>query len=301
MFINYNMESSTNPYYIPGASDVSQQTNESIANLPDYPNFQQDLLSFQSLICNLVDQKKGASFVHFGDGDYYFLKKIPIGSATPGKRALSIPYHEFNIEPFRTGWDLADYHCVEYLERQMKPKYNELFSDWDKTIATEFLYGCTANRWFTKTFRGKIGLIGAKEKLDVIQELMKHKEVQEYYGLEDFNDYIYIPQKFACDNLEETFEMVREQLKHANPDTQVFLFGVGHVKSGLIHKLPSVKQAIYLDIGGGIDALAGIIDPERPYSFEWINHRMTYYNYGSLDYLNYVIHKDKNIRYIDEI
>ena len=57
----------------------------------NYPTFQEDLIKFKNLIIQLEKEKKGASFVHFGDGDYFFLKKKAVGSATPGKRALSIP------------------------------------------------------------------------------------------------------------------------------------------------------------------------------------------------------------------
>ena len=80
-----------------------------------YPTFYEDLVEFKDLIIQLEKNKRGASFVHFGDGDYFFLKKQSVGSATPGKRALSIPYENFDITPFREGWLKADYHCVEYL------------------------------------------------------------------------------------------------------------------------------------------------------------------------------------------
>ena len=166
-----------NNYYIEGASDINQTQN--IEKIPSYPSFQSDLKKFQDLLLKLNLEKKGASFVHFGDGDYYFLKKMPIGSATPGKRALSIPYDCFDILPFKEGWSKANYHCVEYLEVGMPEKLNELYPG-QKTIATEFLYGLIMNKWFLKTFNGRIGLIGAGDKLDIIKELMKRKEYQEY-------------------------------------------------------------------------------------------------------------------------
>ena len=80
--------------------------------------------------------------------------------------------------------------------------------------------------------------------------------------------------------------MVKEQLEKANNETFIFLYGVGHVKSGLIHHLPKFKNAIYLDVGAGIDAIAGIIDPERPYAYGWNNYRMKNYNYSGIDLLN---------------
>jgi hypothetical protein len=264
-----------------------------------FPDFQKRLEKFKSNILRQVEfENAGKSYVHFGDGDYYFLKNIPIGSAKPGKRALSVPYNRFNIKPFKEGWAKADYHCVEYLEKQMRPKLTELYPNLP-TIPTEYLYGLTNNKWFFKTFKGKIGLIGAGPKMDLIKELMKHEEYQEYLGLEKFNDYIKIPQKFACDNLENTINMVKEQLKKADRDTKLYLYGVGHVKSGLIHHLPSFKKAVYLDIGAGIDAIAGLLDFERPYAKGWINYRLKTYDYSRIDLLAYKFNKDRNLKIIE--
>ena len=282
-------------YYIEGATDIKQiKYSEQI---PHYPSFQTDLQHFKDLLLDLEKKRNGASFVHFGDGDYFFLKKMAVGSATPGKRALSIPYERFNILPFREGWLKADYYCVEYLEKGMPEKLNELYPG-QKTIATEFLYGLIMNKWLLNTFKGRIGLIGAGDKLDVIKELMNKNEYQEYLGLDKFNDYIKIPQQFACDDLNGTVNIVKEQLEKADTETFVYLYGVGHVKSGLIHHLPKIKNAIYLDIGAGIDGLAGLIDPERPYAANWVNYRLKNYNYGSLDLLNYDINKDVKLKWI---
>ena len=284
-------------YCIDGAVHYTGQGPSIKTNPNFYPSFQTDLNNFKELLIKKESKKEGASFVHFGDGDYFFLKKIAIGSATPGRRALSIPYDRFDITPFREGWAKADYHCVEYLEDEMISKLHELYPK-QATIPTEFLYGLTMNKWFLKTFKGKIGLIGAKNKLDIIKDLMKHPQYREYLGLDCFNDYIEIPQQFACDNLDNTVQMVKEQLEKANNETFIFLYGVGHVKSGLIHHLPKFKNAIYLDVGAGIDAIAGIIDPERPYAYEWNNHRMKNYDYSGIDLLNYNINSDNKIIYI---
>jgi hypothetical protein len=284
-------------YCIDGAIHYTSPDQIIKLNSNYYPDFQKDLNNFKELIIKKEANKEGASFVHFGDGDYFFLKKMPVGSATPGRRALSIPYNKFDISPFREGWVKADYHCVEYLEYGMISKLHELYPK-QATIPTEFLYGLTMNKWFFKMFKGKIGLIGAKNKLDIIKNLMNYSQYREYLELDYFNDYIEIQQMFACDNLENTIEIVKEQLERANNETFIFLYGVGHVKSGLIHHLPKIKNAIYLDIGAGIDAIAGIIDPERPYAYGWHNYRMKEYDYSKIDLLNYNIRSDNKIVYI---
>ena len=82
--------------------------------------------------------------------------------------------------------------------------------------------------------------------------------------------------------------MVGEQLKNSNSD--IFLLGIGHVKSGLLTTLKKYKKAVYLDVGSGIDAIAGIIEIGRPYFGDWVNFQTRKYNYNVLDFLNYQGH-----------
>jgi len=288
-------------YKIDGTTHYVHDSNKPLLLNPNYfPDFQEKLTEFKELIIRLVNNKTGATFVHFGDGDYFFHKQQSVGSASVGKRALSVPYNQININRFINGWKACDYQCVEYLEVNAKDKMNKLYPNIvPKTIPTEFLYGLTLNKWFFKTFKGKVGLIGSNNKLNVIKELMKRKVYQDYIGLEKFNDYIIIPEKFACDNLDNTINIVKKQLELANPNTQVYLYGVGHVKSGLIHELPKIKNAVYLDVGAAIDAIAGLIEPERPYALGWCNHRLKNYNYSHIDLLQYRVNEDQNLKIIE--
>ena len=131
-----------------------------------------------------------------------------------------------------------------------------------------------------------IGLIGADQKMNIIKNLMEAPQYQDYLGLEKFEDYISLPQKFACDDLDATEQMVAEQLK--NSSSKIFLMGMGHVKSGLIHRLKKHANAIFLDVGASIDALAGVIDINRPYSGDWTNYQIDEPElYNDVDFLAY--------------
>ena len=249
-----------------------------------YPMFQDKLLEFKSLLIEQVKNLESATYYKFGDGDYFFLKKDPKGSAKPGNRALSKKYWRINHKEFVKGSKLNDYYFCEIVN-QNKKYFNELFeSNFD--FPGEFVYGLTANKWFFKNFQGKIGLIGANQKLNLIKELLRYEEYQEYLGITGFTDYIAIPQKFACDNINETRNIVKKQLVNSKAD--LFLMGVGHVKSGLNYLLSDYKKAIYLDIGSGIDAIAGIIDKERPYFSSWDNFRLKEEEmYKEIDFLQF--------------
>ena len=150
----------------------------------------------------------------------------------------------------------------------------------------EYGYGLVANKWLLETFSGKIGLIGADTKLNIIQNVIEAPQYQEYLGLEQFEDYVTLPQKFACDDIDETERIVGEQLK--NTTSKIFLMGMGHVKSGLIHRLKNYTDAVFLDVGSSIDALAGIIDVNRPYFGDWTNYQIDEDPiYNNVDYLQY--------------
>lgn len=269
-------------YKIPGtyyADPLKDYEDESL-----YPLFQEKLDEFKFILQKEIHSNQPKTYYKFGDGDYYFLKKEKFGSAKPGIRALRKPYWMINHKKFINESKQNDYYLCEIFKSNSS-KFFETFSQ-NYDFPAEFVYGLVANKWFFKEFKGKIGLIGGKEKINIIKSLMEYEEYQEYLGLEKFSDYLTIPQKFACDNLDKTFKDLRNQVIKSN--SKIFLIGIGHVKSGLLSQLKDVKDAIYLDVGSGIDALAGIVDIYRPYFGDWTNFKLTETNvYKNVDYLRY--------------
>lgn len=249
-----------------------------------YPGFQRELEIFKSNIIRFVNEQRCITLYKFGDGDYFFLKKQAIGSALPGKRCMSKQYHEINHREFVDGVLKNDFIAVEIYPENRKMFY-ELFPQRAIDYPAEYGYGLVTNKWFLKKFNGKIGLIGAKEKLQLIEQLLQYKEYKEYLGIDKFNDYIYSPQRFACDDINSVEQIVGEQLINSNSD--IFLLGIGHVKSALLHRLKKYKNAVYIDVGSGIDALAGCINVKRPYAGDWTNFRIRDYDYSKIDYLQY--------------
>ena len=123
---------------------------------------------------------------------------------------------------------------------------------------------------------------------------MEAPQYQEYLGLEKFEDYIRIPQQFACDDLEATERMVGEQLEKST--SKIFLVGIGHVKSGLLHRLKKYTDAVFLDVGSSLDAIAGIVDVDRPYFGDWTNYQIDGTNlYSGVDFLQYDSSRGKHI------
>jgi len=263
---------------------INKDQNPCFNNPDTFPDFQNGLEDFKNLLIKLVDSNQPSTFYKYGDGDYYFLKKIPAGSATPGRRALSKGYDQINHDLFVEGAQKCDYYTCE-IYPENRANFREVIKR-DIDFPAEYGYGLVTNKWLLKTFAGKIGLIGAGSKLNIIKNLMEAPQYQEYLGLEKFEDYISLPQKFACDDLEATEKMVASQLMKST--SKIFLMGMGHVKSGLIHRLSKYRDAVFLDVGASIDALAGIIDVDRPYAGDWTNYQIDDVQlYKGIDFLAY--------------
>jgi len=269
-------------YIIPGTKNISGLKFYNDPNM--YPHFQRDLERFKNQLVLLVNQKANVTFYKFGDGDYYFLKQIEHGSAKPGVRALSKDYNEIDIKIFMEGVLKNDYIIGDIFPGR-NTMFNELFPKRERDFPSDYGHALVANKWFFKTFKGKIGLIGAREKLQLIEQLMKYREYREYLGIDKFNDYIYIPQKFAADDILSLEKSIAEQLKNAK--SKIFLLGIGHVKSALLHRFKKYKEAVYVDVGGAIDAIAGVMNIRRLHMAKWVNYQIKNYDYSNIDYMNY--------------
>ena len=227
---------------------------------------------WKTSLLKISDRKSNYVSLKFGDGDYYFLNQLEVGSATPGKRALSIPYSELDMTPFLLGANLVDEIACETVNDNLM-KFAELFDERQPDYPAEFLYASVANRWLLKSLDGKLGLIGAAPKIDLIEQLLNHQIYRDFLGICEKVDLVRIPQKFACDDIEATRDFLAEQI--ATDSDRTYLMGVGHVKFGLTHLLKTYKFAKFIDIGSGIDALAGVIDVRRPYFADWVNFRFS--------------------------
>jgi hypothetical protein len=270
-------------YKINGTSNLDTNTCFKLSST--YPNFQKEIVDFKNLLRKLYAENIGASFYKFGDGDYYFLKGIAVGSAKPGNRALSKTLSRSELKVYSKSARRADYYLCE-IYPENRSKFARVIQNRKIDYPSEFVYGLIANKWIFENFGDSIGIIGADAKVDLIRKLMDRKEYRDYLGIQKFSDYIKIPQKFACDDLDRRNSELESQLNSAK--SKLFLVGIGHLKSGVLYKLPSFHRAIYLDVGSGIDAIAGVIDEKRPYFGDWINHKLNDgFDYKKIDLLQY--------------
>ena len=77
-----------------------------------------------------------------------------------------------------------------------------------------------------------------------------------------------------------------------------YLFIEDYIRLELDHHFKTMKNAVFIDIGCGMSALAGTTSIERPYFGSWINYRLNNYNYSNMDPIDYNDNNGKNTIYI---
>jgi hypothetical protein len=146
------------------------------------------------------------------------------------------------------------------------------------------VYALIATRDIFYLTRGKtIGLIGPKSKLDLIKELIKYNEYSQYLGIGSFDQYLFVPERGSCNDIEALFEDLICQAEGKRCD--LYLVGMGISKLMILSRWRDHTQSLVIDIGCGMDALAGIVPRERFYFGEWVNFRLKSWNYKDIDIL----------------
>lgn len=269
-------------YAIPGTRNLNR--NLGYTNSKNEPKFQEKLDRFKSELIETLNDKSSRTYYKFGDGDFYFLNGLGKGSAAPGNRAVSRQLNDDELAIFIQNSKKADFYMCELAPENIR-MFRETFGERKIDYPAEIVYGLIANRWLLRIPNIRIGLIGAREKLNLIEHLLEFPEYKEYLGFERFHNYVAIPQKFACDDLPKRLEELKVGLEREHCD--LYLIGIGHLKSGVMSQLANFSNSVFLDIGSGVDALAGIIDRERPYFGNWVNFRLRDTDYSKLDLLQY--------------
>ena len=250
---------------------------QSLRDSIDKDLFNKKYFEFKNLIFNLVKNNKSKTFYKFSDGEYFWMNNKQVGSCKPGSRDSNKSTRD--LTPFKTGVIKNDYLMCQALNEHVG-WYEKTFNKKPEYYV-DYSYGLIANKWFTEKFNGNIGLIGAGPKLDAIKNLCKKQEYLDYLRFDGFNDYIKMPQRYLCDQLELGENLLKEGLQKSN--SKIFLIGIGHAQQALLHRMKKYKDAVYIVVGSGICAYAGVQDNTRPYFANWINYRSKEFDYRQVD------------------
>ena len=292
-------------YNIDGTKNIhTEQSTGAYLDPNFWPNFNNTIKDFQLLLIEKNKKKESFSLLRLGHSEmssFYIGLNInkKVGNFvgrqsnydTLPKNTLIKMFESINTADYistQIGYDFKSWiqELLKFLDCYKKNKHisnlftdNKIFLNHEYpvkkfndlvNVPLEIIYAFIVNKWFFKTFKNKIGLIGAEEKLKCIEDLIKHKEYQTYLETDFFTDYIYIPQKAALDDVNIEIN-IENKLKKSHGE--IFLIGAGVSKLKFYHLLKKTKNCIFLDVGHGIDLLSGYGDITRPHCGNWQNYR----------------------------
>lgn len=256
-----------------------------------YPDFQKKIKEFKDIIIDKNNKGEGFVVMRVYDGEFIFLRGRKGGNV--GKRHCSINLTRKFLKPFKEGCYKVDMISVQ-LNIRMENFFKKVLPNLEISLPMDIIYGLFVNKWFLKTFKNKIALIGGERKLDVIKNLMNFEEYRNYVCNDKFLDYITVPERHSCDNCDIWIKGIGEQIK--NSKAEIFLYGIGISKMAVAYKFKEYKNAIFIDIGCGLSGLAGTCGTDRPYFGNWVNYRMKNYDYTGMDPMDF---NNDNVKFLD--
>lgn len=244
------------------------------------------------IITEKIEKKEGYIIVRVSDGEANFLNGIIKGNtATRHFTVGSKPNNEY-LDQFKKGLLLCDSIHVE-MYKKMHNSFNRIYGkNIFSPIPFECIYALVASR---KIFKNnyRVGIIGPDNKIEIIKRLFEHKEYCEYIGRDKFDHYITVPENGTSNNVNALLEDVSSKF---DPEIDLYLVGIGIAKMAVLGKLKERSSAVFLDVGAGISALAGLVSHDRPYFAEWINFRLKDFDYSKVDVMDAdMVSADKRI------
>lgn len=260
-----------------------------------------ELLEFLLDISEKLNKNESFTLIRMGDGEMLYLQGKIIGNLIKRHKVpLDIEVDKINIVREKMKYNdyilffqnpsmlkLLPKDCYSILKR---PKY-DLYLIY-QLISSKLLFYILSGK--------KIGIIGAKEKVSLIQTLMTYDEYKTNMSIKEIYEYININQIGAGGDYLKTLAIIDEQI---TLEADVYLVGIGISKLYVLPELKDKYGKVFIDVGAGIDALAGIIPNTRSYFANWTNYRLRKYDYSNVDILSYqkdVKNKIENIKYLDE-
>ena len=264
-----------NPYFkIPNTVNYDpQQLKYEYKNNNNYPNWLDKYEELKELIKEWSKKKEPKVILRCFDGEWKYLNKTRMNyleghySNFDNKIINDIKKNIQNVDIFTS-------HLTHKKERETVLPNREI------DYPMEFVYSLLSSKWILNNFKNKISLIGGTGRMELIKKLMNKEEYRNYINQDNFNEYISVPELQGCQYIDSTLEIIKDGLK--NSKSEIVLFGMGISKLGIIDKLKDCHNAIFIDIGHGMDCLAGIGNPIRPYFGMWKNYRLIDMDYGDV-------------------
>lgn len=246
-------------------------------------SFSYELLDFLMEVGQRVSKKDSVSFIRVNDGEMLYLKGNIKGLLVK-RQGVPKDLSQNYIEKIREKAATNDYlmlHPTPGMGRDWQFKGKDKF---EFTYNSLLIYQAVSTKLLFYILSGsKIGVIGGNEKINLIKNLISFSEYRDYLGIGQIVEYIGVPEIGAASDPEKTKKLIMEKMVG---EADVYLFGIGVSKLSIIPELRDETGKIFIDVGAGIDAMAGVINRSRPYFGDWVNFRIEGYDYSEVDIIN---------------
>lgn len=250
--------------------EVSQISTDKIYQKPAPEGYQDGYQEFQEQILRAYRGDSSFTLIRINDGEYYFLTNRDHGNVLPGRRHFRIQHDESFRQLFWEGFQDADLVGVG-LNWAWRDDFIGRHTISNMFIPHEYVMISVASRWLI-TSLNSLGLIGAQPKLELVRRLLQYPEYCSYLGREAFDAFIPTPQLFAGDSPDELAHYLTARVQESS--CRAFLVGMGIAKLAVLSQVAKSTGRVFIDVGTGIDALAGVVNPERPYMGSWRNFQL---------------------------
>jgi hypothetical protein len=238
-----------------------------------------------SLITSEVTKKEGYTILRVGDGEANFLNGVIKGNTANRHFTNSTRPSQEYLNRFKEGLLRCDSTHIEMYNTVTKAFKRIYGKNVFSPIPLECIYALVASR---KLFKNnyRIGIIGSDNKVAIIKELLKHEEYRNYIGRDSFEHFITVPERGSSNNVDELLTSITSQL---DPTIDIYLIGIGIAKMAIMADFKKNSSSVFLDIGCGISALAGLVSNDRPYFADWTNFRLKNFSYKEVDTIDAVM------------
>lgn len=234
------------------------------------------------MIIDKIEKKKPYTIIRVSDGEYFFLKGKLVGNGPLRHFTKSKSLHDINLDLFKNGLTQCDSIHIEMYKKYQSNFFNLYKKNIFSEIPFECIYALISSKKILKN-KFRIGIIGADNKIEIIKKLLEFKEYREYIGRDAFQDYITVPERGSSNDVKKLEEHI---LSHIKDDIDIYLVGIGIAKLAVMHSFTTKSNAVFIDIGAGVSALAGLVSHERPYFGDWVNFRLKDFEYSSVDQMD---------------
>jgi len=231
------------------------------------------------------------SILRLGDGEAFFLRgefqgnvvnrHVTDGSAEEKDlKTWREAYHNNDVKTFDTNWSLRR-HWVPIEGDGIRTGYMPL-SPVYALVATRDIFDLGAGY--------SLGLVGPGSKLDVVRELLSYPAYRGYLGIEEFDEYLQVPETGAANDADSLYDDLLDQ---SDGECDLYLVGMGIAKLRLLAPLRDGLDATIVDVGSGLDAIAGVVPKDRPYFGWWRNYRLRDHEYDDVDVMSQYMPDEK--------